>query len=99
MWKHVMIRDAEVIVVGGGPAGSATAIHLAEAGHEVLLLDKASFPRHKACSEFINPASVQLLGELGVLDDVMRAGADRMETMIVHAPDGGRFPVSFAQAE
>jgi len=94
-----MIRDAEVIVVGGGPAGSATAIHLAEAGHEVLLLDKASFPRHKACSEFINPASVQLLGELGVLDDVMRAGADRMETMIVHAPDGGRFPVSFAQAE
>src|SRR5665811_209083 len=99
MWKHVMIRDAEVFVVGGGPAGSATTLHLAGAGDEVLLLDKASFPRHKACSEFINPGSVQLLGELGVLGDVMRVGADSRETMIVHAPDGGRFPVSCAQAE
>lgn len=92
-------RDAEAIVVGGGPAGSAIAAALAEAGHRVLLLDKGSFPRHKACSEFINPACAQLLGEMGVLSDVLQSGAHRMEAMIVHAPDGHRFVANFAKAE
>ncbi len=92
-------RDAEAIVVGGGPAGSATAAALAEAGHRVVLLDKASFPRHKACSEYVNPAGAQLLGEMGVLEEVILAGAHRMEAMIVHAPNGHRFTADFAKAE
>ena len=92
-------RDAEVIVVGGGPAGSATAIQLAEAGHRVLLLDKARFPRHKACSEYINPSGAPLLDKLGVLDDIMRAGADRMEAMVVHAPNGERFAANYGGAD
>lgn len=91
--------DAEVIVVGGGPAGSATATGLAEAGHRVILLDKAAFPRHKACSEYINPAGTQLLADLNVLDDVRNAGAHRMDAMIVHAPAGSRFVANFALAE
>jgi geranylgeranyl reductase family protein len=91
--------DAEVVVVGGGPAGSAMAAALAEAGHRVLLLDKARFPRHKACSEYINPAGAELLGEMGVLEEVVAAGAHQMEAMLVHAPDGGRFKANFAKAE
>lgn len=92
-------RDAEVIVVGGGPAGAASATALAELGHRVVLLDRASFPRHKACSEYINPAGTQLLDELGVLDEVMLAGAHRMDAMIVHAPSGRPFKANFAKAE
>jgi geranylgeranyl reductase family protein len=92
-------RDAEVIVVGGGPAGSATAIHLARSGHRVMLLDKARFPRHKACSEYINPSAVPLLGDLGVLDDIMCAGADRMQAMVVHAPNGERFTANYERAQ
>ncbi len=92
-------RDVEVIVVGGGPAGSATATLLAEAGHRVLLLDKASFPRHKACSEYVNAGGAELLGDLGVLDEVKRAGAHVMEAMTVHAPSGARFAANFANAE
>jgi len=92
------LHDAEAIVVGGGPAGSAVATHLAGAGHRVILLDKARFPRHKACSEYINPSGSHLLEELGVLDEVMAAGADRMEAMTVHAPHGGRFMANFAKA-
>ena len=91
--------DAEVIVVGGGPAGSATAIALAEAGHAVVLLDKASFPRHKACSEYINPGGVQLLAQLGVRESVLAAGAHRMAAMRVHAPNRQRFAADFARAE
>lgn len=91
--------DAEAIVVGGGPAGSAFATLLAERGHRVILLDKARFPRHKACSEYINPSGGALLENLGVLDEVMGAGADRMEAMMVHAPNGDRFMANFAKAE
>ena len=43
------MKKVDVLVVGGGPAGSATAIGLARSGHSVLLADKATFPRDKPC--------------------------------------------------
>ena len=92
-------RDAEVIVVGGGPAGSTIAAALATAGHNVVLLDKARFPRHKACSEYVNPAGARLLEEMGTIEDILAAGAHRMEAMIVHAPRGHRFVANYAEAE
>ncbi|MFN8594329.1 MAG: NAD(P)/FAD-dependent oxidoreductase [Thermomicrobiales bacterium] len=87
--------DAEVIVVGGGPAGSVTAALLAARGHRVLLFDKARFPRHKACSEYINPAGARLLHRLGLAADLERLGAHRMEGMLIHAPGGARFLADF----
>jgi geranylgeranyl reductase family protein len=93
------MADAEVIVVGGGPAGSTTAAELAAAGHRVLLLDKARFPRHKACSEYINAGAAHLLEQLGMRNEVIAAGAHQMEAMIVHAPNGNRFTANFAKAE
>jgi menaquinone-9 beta-reductase len=90
--------DAEVIVVGGGPAGSATAMLLAQLGHDVMLLDKARFPRHKACSEYINTGAVQALDDLGVLGDVLSAEPHRMQAMHVHAPAGAVFPADFDRA-
>ena len=44
-----MTHDAEVIVVGAGPAGSTVATYLARAGVDVLLLEKTGFPREKVC--------------------------------------------------
>lgn len=49
------MRSVEVIVVGGGPAGSAAARRLAAAGADVLVLDKERFPRHKLCAGWITP--------------------------------------------
>ena len=92
-------HDVEAIVVGGGPAGSATAALLAAAGHRVLLLDKAAFPRHKACSEYVNAGGVQALRELGLAAEVEAAGAHRMEAMRVHAPNGRSFLADFDGAE
>lgn len=57
----------DVAVVGGGPAGAASAIFLARQGYAVTLLDRARFPRDKVCGEFISPAADALLNEMGVL--------------------------------
>ncbi|QIX28125.1 geranylgeranyl reductase family protein [Nocardioides sp. JQ2195] len=56
-------RQAQVIIVGAGPAGAATAFHLAGAGIDVLVLEKTSFPRDKICGDGLTPRAVkQLLG-------------------------------------
>src|SRR5687767_6499008 len=91
--------DVEAIVVGGGPAGSITAAGLAEAGHRVLLLDKSAFPRHKACSDYLNPAGTQILADIGLLDDALALGACRMDGMVVHAPNGSRFTAHYGRVE
>jgi flavin-dependent dehydrogenase len=93
-----MGHDAEAIVVGGGPAGSVTAMLLAERGHRVLLLDKAHFPRHKACSEYVNPAGVGILTQLGFASDLDAVGAHNVAGMLIHAPGGARFLIDFASA-
>jgi geranylgeranyl reductase family protein len=59
-------RDADVIVVGAGPAGSATAHHLARAGHDVLLLEKTSVPREKVCGDGLTPRAVRSLVSMGI---------------------------------
>src|SRR5512144_2203521 len=56
-------RQADVIVVGAGPAGSSAAYHLANAGVDVLLLEKSAFPRDKICGDGLTPRAVkQLIG-------------------------------------
>ena len=52
------MRNADVIVVGGGPAGAAAAQRLVAAGADVMVLDKESFPRHKLCAGWITPEVV-----------------------------------------
>jgi geranylgeranyl reductase family protein len=91
--------DAEAIVVGGGPAGSTVAALLAEAGHRVVLLDKAGFPRHKACSDYLTPAGVEILCAFGIEQAVLAAGAQRIDAMLVHAPSGRTFRADFGKAE
>ena len=59
-------RDADVIVVGAGPAGSTTAYHLAAAGADVLLLEKSSFPREKVCGDGLTPRAVRALVDMGI---------------------------------
>src|ERR671921_2513940 len=59
-------RQADVIVVGAGPAGSATAYHLAAAGVDVLLLEKSAFPRDKVCGDGLTSRAVKQLIGMGI---------------------------------
>lgn len=78
----------DVIVVGAGPAGAASAILLAERGLEVLVLDRATFPRAKICGEYLSPEGARVLDRLGVLKTVDDAGAVPLRGMRITAPDG-----------
>jgi geranylgeranyl reductase family protein len=80
--------DADVIVVGGGPAGASTAHSLARAGVDVLVLDKAKFPRDKTCAEYLSPQASRILFDMNVLDEIERSGPAHLAGMRVRAPDG-----------
>lgn len=76
------MRSPDVIVVGGGPAGSIAALLLARAGVRVRLFERSRFPRRKLCGDTINPGARALLGELG-LAHAAEQGALHVGGMIV----------------
>jgi menaquinone-9 beta-reductase len=76
----------DAVVVGAGPAGSVAALVLARGGARVALVDKAEFPRDKACGDLIGPRGVGLLDELGVAVPDAGQGAD----LLVVGPSGHR---------
>ncbi len=106
--RDALVTDRwDVVVVGAGPAGATTALLLARAGASVLLVDRARFPRDKACSEYLSPATTEILERLGggVVDAVEGSAHAKLYGMKVVAPGGaamcGRFqggprPYSFA---
>jgi geranylgeranyl reductase family protein len=66
--------DFDVVIVGGGPSGSACAYWLANAGWSVCLIEKKHFPREKTCGDGLTPRSVYQLQEMGLERDVAKNG-------------------------
>ncbi|HVM10506.1 MAG TPA: geranylgeranyl reductase family protein [Acidimicrobiales bacterium] len=62
----------DVLVIGGGPSGAAAAYWLAEAGHDVILVEKKKYPREKTCGDGLTPRSVKQLEEMGLADALTR---------------------------
>ena len=79
----------EVIIVGAGPAGSALAYFLAREGRDVLLIDKAGFPRDKTCGDGLTPRALGVLRTMGLLEAVAAAGR-RINGLHFYAADGTR---------
>src|SRR6516225_7277826 len=78
----------DVIVVGGGPAGTTVGCLLAQRGINTLLLEEKRMPREKLCGAFITPECFPTLKRLEVLDQVIGAGAQRIAELRLVAPGG-----------
>ena len=85
-------ESCDVLVVGAGPAGSATAIELARSGLDVVLVDQHVFPRDKVCGDALIPDAHAALKRLGMLRAVM-ARAQAVSHVGCVAPRGGRVDV------
>src|SRR3954471_20938177 len=89
-------RDGPVVIVGGGPAGSALAFALARSGAQPIVLDRATFPRPKPCAEYLSPQASRILASMNVLEEVERSGAAQLAGMVIRAPNGVRVVGEFA---
>lgn len=87
-----------MLVVGGGPAGASTATFAARSGLRVMLVDRAVFPREKACAEYLSPEAGRDLAAIGVLEELEAAGAERLVGMRIVSDDGAAVTGRFALA-
>ena len=83
------MTTTDLLVIGGGPAGSAIAALAAREGARVVLLERDRFPRDKVCGEFLSPEGCAVVDRLGLLDDLRVRGAMPMDACLL-ADAGGR---------
>ena len=86
----------DVVVVGAGPAGSVSALLLARAGFDVVLLDRSKFPRPKACGDCLSPGANVILQRLGLWPAVLAAQPGRLHGWQLSAADDAAFSALFA---
>src|SRR5687767_11729098 len=80
--------DYDAIIAGGGPAGSSAAIHLAEKGLRVLLVEQKQFPRPKLCGEFISPECVDHFRSLGVAERMLSCSPTPLTETVFYSRHG-----------
>src|SRR4030095_15453655 len=83
----------DVIIAGGGPAGSSAAIHLAIRGARGLLGEQKKFPRPKLCGEFMSPECALHFDRLGVKDQMFAARPAQLAETVFYSRNGSRVSV------
>lgn len=73
-WMGASSRDCQVAIVGAGPAGSSAAFFLAGFGLDVLLIDRAEFPRDKTCGDGLSPRALKVMEAMGALQTARALG-------------------------
>jgi menaquinone-9 beta-reductase len=94
-----MMKRFDAAIVGAGPAGSSTAIHLVRKGYSVALLDKAQFPREKLCGDFFNPINWPLLRELEIDNEILACPHEKISMFRFTSFSGDEAEVSLPGSE
>lgn len=94
------MSGVEVLIVGAGPAGAALGLELARRGRDVLIVERAQFPRDKPCGDCVNPGAVAELERLGVAGRLReRLAPGQLRGWHVEAPDGRGFRAAFGEGD
>jgi geranylgeranyl reductase family protein len=89
------MKQPDAIVVGAGPAGSSAAAALARLGRDVLLLDRAEFPRDKPCGDGVPPGTVAILNRLGMAEALDAAGFHSVQRIRLVSARGREWSARF----
>jgi geranylgeranyl reductase family protein len=84
------MKHLDAVIVGAGPAGTACAITAADLGLDVVVCDKATFPRDKTCGDGLTTAALRLLEALGVPNRALAGEWARVDETVVVSPSGRR---------
>ena len=91
------VRDSDLLIIGAGPAGCAAAITAARAGRNVVVIDRASFPRDKTCGDGLTTAGLRILESLGLPLTALTSSASVREVVVV-SPTGRRIGLPLPSA-
>lgn len=83
-----MNERRKILIAGAGVAGASLAIRLAMVGVDVTLIERDKFPRHKLCGEFVSPESLVHFREMGVLDEMLAIGGERINETVFYSTRG-----------
>jgi menaquinone-9 beta-reductase len=89
------MKEYDVVIIGGGPAGASAALFLEKKGYSIALLDQALFPRDKVCGEFISPAADDIFSELGILEAIDSLNPIRLSGVILSAYESSYLQVDY----
>jgi len=93
------MKSYDAIIIGAGPAGCASALFLHRAGYQVIVLDRALFPRDKVCGEFISPAADSILNDLGVLSSIEKENPERVRGVFISSYEGAELGIDYPPIE
>lgn len=91
-----MNNNYDIIIVGGGPAGSSAALYAKKAGLKAIILDKNTFPRDKICGDALSGKSVKYMRELGVLNEVPKLKGATINRITFASPSHKSFDINLS---
>jgi menaquinone-9 beta-reductase len=92
------MKAYDIIIIGGGPAGTSAALFLAKKGYSIALLDQAVFPRDKVCGEFISPAADGIFFDLGILESIEALNPIRLSGVVLSAYESSCLQIDYPVA-